>query len=210
MNAVTAFHLIAQEAPIFLSIVTLLFIIGICVSRLLLWSSVIMFFSLLFLFRNPIRVCSSVQRDPCTIVAPADGKILDISLIEGEPEGYRYKVSFVTSFLDVYMNRLPYAGVFTHVKYTPSCRETSCREYMDINVCAPPRRSYKMRQIGGYYTRSVVCWPTEGDALGTGQTYGMILFGSYFELFLPKTVRFAVGAGQHVLAGTTVIAHWTQ
>jgi len=218
MDSITSFHLIVQEAPILLSIVTILFIIGVCTYRSLLYLSIICFVALLFCFRNPVRINKAMSNDPQVLVAPADGKIVGITYTpKADVDGYCYKISIVVSFLDTHVNRMPSAGTFTHVHHVPGSHVSlfnpeneNTNEYTDVVVNAGAHCQYKMRQIAGKYVRRVVCWPQAGDTLTTGQMYGMILFGARFELFLPKNVRLIVGVGQHIRAGSTTIGYWAE
>ncbi len=159
-----------------------------------------------------------MSNDPQVLVAPADGKIVGITYIpKADVDGYCYKVSIVTSFLNVYINRMPSAGTISQVYQMPNNHvlvhdpeNGNTNEYTDVVVNADAHCQYKMRQIAGKYARRVVCWPQAGDTLATGQMYGMILFGSQFELLLPKNIRLIVGVGQHIRAGSTTIGYWTE
>jgi len=218
MDSVIAFHLLVQEAPVLLSIITIFFIIGVCVYRSLLYLSVICFIALLFFFRNPVRINKAVDGDLRVLVAPADGKIVDIAYTPIEDVGdYYYKILIVTSPLNVYINRIPYAGTITFAHHVPgncfssfSSKDENINEYADIVVSADVHCQYKMRQVAGSCARRIACWPQVNDTLITGQIYGMMLFGGRFELFLPKKVRLVVGVGQHVRAGSTTIGYWAE
>ena len=218
MDSVTSFHLVVQEAPIMLSIITILFIIGVCAYRSLLYLSIMCFVMLLFFFRNPVRTNKTVYSNPQALVAPADGKVVGIVYTpKADADGYCYKNSIVTSLLNAYVNRMPTAGTITHVHYMPSNHASvhnpenvNVNEFTDVVVDSGVHRQYKMRQIAGKYTRRIVCWPQAGDTLITGQIYGMILFGSRFELFLSKNVCLTIGVGQHIRAGSTTIGYWTE
>jgi phosphatidylserine decarboxylase len=46
----------------------------------------------------------------------------------------------------------------------------------------------------------------EGEALATGQRFGMIRFGSRLDVYLPEGVAPLVAVGQTMTAGETVLA----
>jgi len=66
------------------------------------------------------------------------------------------------------------------------------------------------KQIAGAIARRIVCECHVGDALATGQKFGMITFGSRTELFIPKDVAFEFEAevGQKVAAGKTTLGRF--
>lgn len=215
MDSVTAFHLLVQEAPILLSFVTLMFIVGMSFHNKLMYASIVCFACLLFFFRNPTRRIELISNDKYAITAPADGKIVDIAYDDREGiEGYTYKISIAISVLDAHINRIPSAGIIKHIDYIVgyhgsifTTKTPRVREHQDLLVSSS-QGAYLMRQIAGTLARRVVCWVQEGDMCKTGQIYGMILFGSRFELYLPHNVRLCIGIGQHVKAGVTKIADW--
>ena len=46
----------------------------------------------------------------------------------------------------------------------------------------------------------------EGEAIGAGDRFGMIRFGSRLDVYLPEGTRALVAEGQTAIAGETVIA----
>ena len=67
-------------------------------------------------------------------------------------------------------------------------------------------RRYLMVQIAGAVARRIVCKVAPGDRTRRGERFGLIMFGSRVDLFLPADVRPLVARGDRVHAGTTVIA----
>jgi len=216
MNSITAFHLLVQEAPILLSIVVMMFIIGVSFYRSFVYVSLACLIVLLFFFRNPTRTHRAVLTEHDSIVAPADGKIVGIAY---DPscafDGYYYKVSIVVSLFDVHINRAAASGEVASIQYVPGNHVMFCNpnrikthEYADVEIIGSKNHTYKIRQTAGTFARRVACWPKVGDTIKTGQIYGMVLFGSRVELFLPQAVRLSVGVGQHIKAGATTLGHW--
>ena len=63
-----------------------------------------------------------------------------------------------------------------------------------------------MVQIAGLVARRIVCWVKEGQAIGAGERFGLIRFGSRVDVYLPAGTAPLVSEGQTALAGETVIA----
>jgi phosphatidylserine decarboxylase len=63
-----------------------------------------------------------------------------------------------------------------------------------------------MVQIAGAIARRIVCDVHPGDRVRRGERFGMIMFGSRVDFFLPADVRPVVKAGDRVHAGSTVVA----
>ncbi|PYL66065.1 MAG: hypothetical protein DMF25_01535 [Verrucomicrobia bacterium] len=63
-----------------------------------------------------------------------------------------------------------------------------------------------VRQLTGAIARRIVAWSRLGDELKKGDRFGMIRFGSRTEIYLPLTATVLVKVGDHVSAGSTIIA----
>ena len=61
-------------------------------------------------------------------------------------------------------------------------------------------------QIAGLIARRILCFTKTGDALGVGERYGLIRFGSRVDVYLPKGKTALVSVGQKAIAGETVFA----
>ena len=60
-----------------------------------------------FFFRNPER---ALPEDPRAVVAPADGRVIEVGEIEGPDGRKRLRVGVFLSVFDVHVNRPPVAG----------------------------------------------------------------------------------------------------
>lgn len=164
----------------------------------------------LFFFRNPKR---TIPTDPDLLVSPADGKVMDIS--EEEEELFLHtkckKVTIFLSVFDVHVNRTPMAGKITFRQYTcggflPAYRSNVGFVNERHSICIDNgKTSILVTQIAGILARRIISWTTLGDALGMGQLYGMIKFGSCTEIYVPLDVDISVKVGEHVRGGETVI-----
>ena len=172
----------------------------------------------LFFFRNPNRPCPLVPGIPANnvIVAPADGKIVEIIKPGGDAEGYAQRVSIFLSLFDAHVNWAPVGGVVKEVLYSPGeftlayqPKSSLLNERNDITIERPDGTRVKMRQIAGTVARRICCWVQPGDAALRCQKVGMIRFGSRVDLFLPAHAKVNVQLGQTVYGGQTVIGELT-
>ena len=61
-------------------------------------------------------------------------------------------------------------------------------------------------QIAGLIARRIVCFVQVGQAIGAGERFGMIRFGSRLDVYLPEGIPPLVAVGQTSIAGETVLA----
>lgn len=171
----------------------------------------------LFFFRNPTRVCVPALRDSSVLVCPADGKVVSIDYDEtGGIEGQFYqKIAIFLSPFDVHVNWLPTAGTVERIAYRKGAftlaylpKSSDKNERNDIYIRTDNGQLVCVRQIAGILVRRICWWVGPGDVVKAGHKFGMIRFSSRVELLLPKNVKVAVGVGQHVFGGQTVIGHW--
>lgn len=170
-------------------------------------------FTLAF-FRDPRRRIPAGEE---TLVAPADGRISDITEVSengplGEPA---VRVGIFLSVFDVHVNRTPCSGVVRSTHYQPGefldARDPECprrNERNDIVIERPPRADRVLiRQISGALARRIVCALREDDRVAKGQRFGMIKFGSRTELHVPKRslADVTVKVGDRVKGGETVL-----
>lgn len=162
-------------------------------------------------FRDPDR---EPPADPHLIVSPADGRVIDVRRVEenemlGAPAN---RVSIFMSPLDVHVNRSPVRGMIERIRHTPGrfhaafADKSSEENERTAVVLAGDGRRYLVVQIAGAVARRIVCRRGEGDVLERGERYGMIMFGSRVDVYLPVDVRVRVAPRMRVRAGATAIA----
>jgi phosphatidylserine decarboxylase len=144
-------------------------------------------------FRDPVRRSPPGEN---TLVAPADGRITDVSEVasEGDLSEPSVRVGIFLSVFDVHVNRTPCAGVVKATRYTKGefldARHPECgkrNERNDILIERPAAKDRVLvRQISGAIARRIVCACRENDVLEKGQKVGMIKFGSRTELYVPS------------------------
>lgn len=173
------------------------------------------FFTLfsIYFFRNPER--RAYSKDICSIISPADGKIVDIDLNYDKLAGYNKKISIFLSPFDVHVNWIPISGKIEKIEYKKgdfsfafTDKSSELNERNDIIIKDDKSRKILVRQIAGTIARRIVCWIKNGDYVNLGDKYGMIKFGSRVDILLPKDVIIKVNLSEHVIGGETVIGKW--
>jgi phosphatidylserine decarboxylase len=114
---------------------------------------------------------------------------------------------------DVHVNRMPVAGTVERLLYHPGKflnasldKASEDNERMALSIRGAEGGQWSVVQIAGLVARRIVCHAEPGDALGRGERFGLIKFGSRVDLYLPDAYDIAVHVGERVLAGQTTIA----
>ena len=167
----------------------------------------------LFFFRDPERI-SPEESD--VLVSPADGKIILIEKIFDDKfvKEHVYKVSIFMNVFNVHVNRVPFPGTVTNIKYSAGRfysanteRGALENEYCAMTITTENHRRLAVVQVAGLIARRIVCWATRGDKLGRGQRFGLIRFGSRVDLYLPLQTHLEITTGQKVKAGETILGY---
>lgn len=171
-----------------------------------------------YFFRDPPR---RVPQEPSTVVAPADGRVVDITELDHDEfvGGPALRIGIFLSLFNVHINRSPIHARCIRLQYTPgkylnalNPRSSVENEAMTIGLEAeePPHRRIVVRQISGLVARRIVCSLRPGEVLERGQKFGMIKLGSRTELILPRdaALHVLVRIGEHVRAGTSLVARF--
>ena len=168
-----------------------------------------------YFFRDPDR--QTPVREGL-LVSPADGVI---SLIEpavppAELEMGDQPLTRVSVFMNVFnchVNRAPIAGRVAKISYRPgkflnaSLDKASVdNERNSMALELEDGRKIAVVQIAGLVARRILCEVEEGQALETGERFGMIRFGSRVDVYLPDGVQPLVALGQTMISAETVIA----
>ncbi|HXW62711.1 MAG TPA: phosphatidylserine decarboxylase family protein [Candidatus Acidoferrales bacterium] len=177
------------------------------------WAAGILFFVGLFVFyffRDPDR---TIPTDPGVVVAPADGRVVEIVEEEfGSVPGQR--ISIFLSIWNVHVQRAPIAGRISKIEHRPGKfygayrRAASRQNEQNVIYINTPTATMIVKQIAGAIARRVLCWKHEGDEIAIGERVGMIRFGSRVDLWLPKGAEVRVRRGQFAKGGETVVANW--
>jgi phosphatidylserine decarboxylase len=169
---------------------------------------------LLWFFRDP-------ERNPPfgtdLVVAPADGRVVSIVKTENAPllEGPRVRVSIFMSPLDVHVNRMPIAAVVEDRRHTSgkflAAYQDDAAEHNEQNamrIADPEGRKLGVVQVAGFLARRIVCKARTGDTYKKGERFGLIMFGSRTDLYLPADAEIELVEGQKVKGGETVIGRF--
>jgi len=163
-----------------------------------------------YFFRDPER---TVPQEPGLVVAPADGRIVITGPADPRwsPPGEWKQITIFLSPMDVHMNRTPVEGRVTRVEYRegtflPAYKiDASLNELNEVWI-DHHGEPVVIRQIVGVLARRIVCRVVEGQTLARGERIGLMKFGSRMDVFLPVRAEVLVQAGEHVVAGETVLA----
>jgi phosphatidylserine decarboxylase len=199
------------EARWILALIVVLAIVFGFFSASAFWFFVLLLLFTVAFFRDPERM---PPVDPNVIVAPADGKVMDIvELDENEVlKNKTRRVGIFLSIFDVHTNRAPIDGRIVYRQHRPGlcldARRPDCSEKNESMTWAfeNPGVTIVVRQITGAIARRIVAWANVGDELKKGERFGMIRFGSRTELYLPLSATVLVKVGDHVAGGATPIA----
>ena len=163
-----------------------------------------------FFFRNPPRLLPGDER---TVVAPADGRVLEAGEIECPDGTQARRVGIFLSIFDVHVNRAPVAGRVVAVerggeKYLAAFNRRAEAENVRCEMTLETERGERVgvAQIAGLIARRIVCHPRPGEWIARGARYGLIRFGSRTDVVLPMDAELRVRPGERVRGGSSVIA----
>ncbi len=168
-----------------------------------------------YFFRDPDRV--TPVRDGL-IISPADGIVQKIDAAPPPAElemgdKPRARIAVFMNVFDVHVNRVPIGGTITGLNYRPGKffnasldKASEFNERQSLRVTMADGRDVAFVQIAGLIARRIMCDVAEGQAVQTGERFGMIRFGSRVDIYLPDGVEPLVSVGQRAVAGETVLA----
>jgi phosphatidylserine decarboxylase len=166
-------------------------------------------------FRAPHRI---PPQDPGLAVAPADGTVCGIEPAPAPAElglgrRPRPRISVFLSIFDVHVQRSPVDGAVRRVVHRPGKflsadldKASEANERTCLLLHSATGHDVAVVQIAGLVARRIVCSVAPGDALRTGDTYGLIRFGSRVDLYLPPGSAVLVRPGQRTIGGETPLA----
>lgn len=167
-----------------------------------------------YFFRDPVRF---TPIDETLIVSPADGIVSSVGYFAPPPElglgaEPMQRISVFMSVFDCHVNRAPVAGRVSKIAYKPGlflnadldkASENNERNGLVIETGAG---QFGVVQIAGFVARRIVCFVRQGEAVGAGDRFGLIRFGSRVDVYMPGTARPLVTIGSKAVAGETVLA----
>jgi phosphatidylserine decarboxylase len=165
-------------------------------------------------FRDPERCAPDGEG---LIVAPADGKIVSITKVKQGPlmKSADTRVSIFLSPLDVHVNRSPVGGEVVEIKHRPGKflaaykdEASEENEQNSLKLIDDRHREVEVVQVAGVLARRIICRVKENELLSRGTRFGLIMFGSRTDLYLPVNSRLEVAEGQRVKGGETIIGRF--
>jgi phosphatidylserine decarboxylase len=168
-----------------------------------------------YFFRDPPRVTPTREG---IIVAPADGRVSRITNAKppaelGLADSALPRVSIFMSVFDCHVNRSPMTGRVERIAYHAGSfisadldKASEANERNGLIITAANGARIGVVQIAGLIARRIVSFVREGAAIGAGERFGLIRFGSRVDVYLPEGVRPLVAEGQTAVAGETIIA----
>ena len=171
----------------------------------------------IYFFRNPERVIPK-NIDNNLVIAPADGKIIEIEEIMpdeeiGLPKNKYIKIGIFMNVFNVHVNRSPMSGTIYKRNYIPglffnASLDKASKENERLSLVMNVNNKIKIAfvQIAGLLARRIVNDAQEGNKLITGQIFGIIRFGSKVDVYIPLGSKINVLQGQTSIAGETILA----
>lgn len=198
---------------------------------ILLW--IISLFVLFLLFYKSIFLRDPERKIPFgdNLVAPADGKIINIIKIDKKnlkvKKGFGrinilcsdiikegYLISIFMSLFDVHVNRAPIDGEVLSVKHRKGkffmafdIKKSFFNENNEI-IIKTRIGKIKIIQIAGFIARRIECFVEKNQKINKGDKIGRIIIGSQVSLILPKKVKLLVKKGDKVIAGETMLGEY--
>jgi phosphatidylserine decarboxylase len=179
----------------------------------------ILFIVVINFFRDPERI---TPVDVNTVIAPADGKIIDIRTVREENfiKGEVSRVSIFMSIFDVHVNRAPLEGTIVYLDYKEGDFRAAYREEASLgneqmsigflkkpeNGTGPNDSRVMIKLIAGYVARRIVFYKRLKEMVKQGERISMIKFGSRVEVFLPPEWKVIIKQDERVRAGETILA----
>ena len=162
----------------------------------------------LYFFRDPERAAPPGR----LMVAPADGKVVALKQLEGGET----RISIFLNIFNVHVNRTPIAGKVTAVVYqkgkflVASHEAASAENEQNTLIVEGENTRVVCRQIAGLIARRIICYKQAGDRVTAAERIGYIKFGSRVDVIYGSEWKTAVKVGDHVAAGSSVLARWAK
>lgn len=185
-------------------------------STSLFWIGAILTAWCAYFYRDPVRVTPTDDR---LVISPADGIVSAVGpavppreLGLGDAELTR--VSVFMNVFSCHINRSPVRGRIARIEYRPGkflnadLDKASAENERNSLLIEGPHGQIAVTQVAGLVARRILCWSRGGDAIGMGERFGLIRFGSRLDVYLPAGFTTRVAVGQTAVGGETVIAEF--
>ena len=169
----------------------------------------ILFVFFVYFFRNPERIPEDCSEN--AIISPSDGEVLAITEeVSPITKKEAIKISIKLSIFDVHIQRSPIKGEIAAREYihgqflslnTPKASELNEQNRV---LFKNEKCNIVVNQIAGFITRRIIMFRDLGR-INLAERYGMIMFGSQVDIYLPKNTIIKVTEFQKLRAGENVI-----
>lgn len=169
----------------------------------------------IYFFRNPQRVTPIREG---LIISPADGIVQSISKVVPPTEleigdAERIRISIFMNVFNVHVNRIPITGSINKIHYKSGAffnasldKASEQNEQNLIKITTPENVEIGVVQIAGLVARRILCDLNVNQPVKTGETFGIIRFGSRVDVYLPPDTQSLAIVGQTAIGGETVLA----
>ncbi len=170
-----------------------------------------LFLFFVYFFRNPERVPEEVSEH--AIISPSDGTIISITEeISPILKKESIKISVKLSLFDVHVQRSPIDGeikareyIYGEFLFLSNEKASELNEQNRV-LFTNKKTEIVVNQIAGFVTRRIVMFKDLGP-VKLAERYGMIMFGSQVDIYLPKNTIIKITEFQKIKAGETLIGY---
>jgi len=163
-------------------------------------------------FRDPDRIIPAGEG---LIVSPADGRVVSVVSLKPDSATTTTRISIFLSPLDVHINRIPVTGNVEEVTYQRGKfmaaykdEASSRNEQNTVKLADDGGRRLQVAQVAGVVARRIVSRVYAGQQVQRGERFGLIMFGSRTDTYLPGDCKIEVAEGQRVKGGETILARF--
>jgi phosphatidylserine decarboxylase len=204
MLGIGACLLLLALTPMHVALQALSIVLGMLVIAFTLW-----------FFRDAERpLLPEALSNPNLIMAPSDGKVVNVDPVEYSPElgGPAVQISIFLSPVNLHVNRFPASGTIVEARYIPGKYlmafnpKSSTENERSIFVLDTPAGRISYQQITGFLARRIVYDTKSGDVVRVGDRFGMMKFGSRMDVTVPVTAEICVRPGDVVRSSHTILA----
>ena len=164
-----------------------------------------------FFFRNPKRKINSKQKN---MVAPADGKIVQIIKSSDKDMGEVNIISIFLSVFNVHRQWVPFDSKVLDYQYNKGAflgaffNKASDENEQSVTYFETGFGNYKVKQIAGFIARRIINYMSPLDSVSAGDNLGFIRFGSRVDIILPQNFKIDVSVGDKVRGCQTVLGEF--
>lgn len=165
-------------------------------------------------FRDPERAVPPGDH----VVSPADGRVVAIdreARAETASGEMFQRVAIFMSPANVHVNRVPSSGEIVSVKHTSGRflaafdeRASLENERNEVVLRDLRGRVMVFVQVAGLLARRIVCRLRPGQHVEQGERFGLIMFGSRVDVYVPTAAHVVVRVGDRVRAGSGILAEY--